>query len=268
MAGELAVSDMFKHMVILCWRKTEHGDPSVADFMVGFLVEVRDEWYIVTAGHIITALQGEQKDGLRHYNWLIHDGLSADSQWNNGIPFPLFEQRCVFINEPGIDFAAIFVPHLIRESLKCNQKIPFIESTWADPRVGGEYVGYLMLGAPAEKLVERSPHRLFFGLAMIHLNRIKPSESPEYDGKSDLYFHGKLKAVPITTRGGEVIESLRGMSGGPVIKFMKHPSGETTYKVIAVQSGWTGTSGIITATYVRPMLMLIQESVESESTIL
>ena len=232
-----------RHLVALCITYQQLNDKNKPinevkfDATSGLIINIRGVYYFLTAGHILKNLE----EALRSENVLIHGSVLADTFGPGAassypIPIDLLNEPKFYIDdeEEGLDFGIIMLRPYYIELLKKNGIVAIHEENWV--KQGDlDFHGYAMLGFPREfvsTIQEKSKKNLqtvgVVSPTMIFFK--KPSTPPENIKKTKYQrFIGEIRQdIPI--------DSIEGMSGGPIFGFnLNSPS---RYWVVAIQSAW------------------------------
>jgi hypothetical protein len=233
-----------RHMVALAWVdfRPEYGQWGKQCLASCVLVSVDGCVLLVTAGHLFADMEMRLKqnpEGLG--GWGIVDGLGPESRHKSQIPWPDFHPSNAhhdFEDEKGKDFEIYRLDDrpLIWQSLLANGKEPLGEEGW--DKLPEDLDEYFLLGLPSQLQVDYSVsvesrcHRATTMMIPVSRN----SNPPEALYPSAPRFFGEIE-VPFEW-DGEVVTSIDGMSGGPIIGMKKLPSGDVQYWLVAIQSGW------------------------------
>jgi hypothetical protein len=204
----------------------------------GLIINVRGYTYFLTAGH---ALQ-RWDDLLREEKVIIHSSALIDTFGSNAsssqpIPFDFLNESKFYIDneDEGLDFGLIMLRSHYTQLLEKNGIVAIFEKNWIHQN-DVEYHSYSMLGIPNE-FNNLNIHKSDNGglrisgtvsPTLIHLQKmdilpdnVKKTKYERFVGKLDPNVN---------------LESLVGMSGGPIFGFnLVHP---IRYWVVAIQSSW------------------------------
>lgn len=261
-----------EHLVSFCWyegKADAQGNPITEPpfcMASGFILQVGDDWWLVTAGHVFTDYRKRCKDyDTQAFNPRLVDlwGAKRASHPAPQIPFDFFDDALnpivVYDREKGLDYALIRIPYLQRQALQ--QTIdPFDRSTWANQ--GTEpFDRFIVLGSPNELKHQYRWSERDRDVVSSHLEPVAifvdetDSDAAGIDPTTHPQFIGKLN--PLSD-----VQNIGGMSGGPILGFRKDSDGRLWYFPVAIQSRWLTQSRIIVGTRVP----IVGELVESQLT--
>jgi len=220
----------------------EPKDPANSFFCSCFLLSLKGQWYLVTAGHILRDMsrQAQAKKSV-YQNFLLADAFGPYAPNRDQIPFDFDGAQKVFKfdKNTGMDFAFIALRPMYQKLLAANNVIAVTEADW-QRRKYTRFEQYFMLGFQDE-IVERHvvPRRNDYVVhgkpipVFIHIARLK--EPPESEARLKSWgFVGQID-------GAHLVGDLAGMSGGPIFGIT---SGLRKHGIAAIQSGWLPTSRI------------------------
>lgn len=244
-----------QHFVVL---RIEHdvrdatGDfgPRKAAILSGFLLEVRNVIFWVTAGHCLKIIDDGINAGqlrVHEATFMDHFGLRAIN--SHGIPFH-YEVGCGhYIDEgaEGLDYALIAIDRNKQSLFEANGLVPVGRANWAT-QSNLTFDFYRMLGVPEDQVISTPlPNGSLdtkFRLALLAVNRIGMDEvgkpPPDATVPTDAWFIGRIH--PECS-----IRDIRGMSGGPIYGF-RVSDGSMYFHCVAVQSRWWDRSRTIFGT--------------------
>lgn len=237
---------MSRHLVALTAEYKSYKDGKLFHHGVlafsGFVVEMANRWFWVTAGHCLKRLDENIPAGtIELLATEFMDCFGPGNPNRNGLPFH-YEPGCGFYLEDeslALDFGLIELSSLFRDNMVANGVTAIDHAHW-NANIELSFSEYRMLGFPAhekeEDLDASGGAIAAIRPVMIAIDRITSDDlSNPPDGA---WFIGRIPdEVPIP--------SVEGMSGGPIFGLLKDDNGQWKYRVIALQSWWRPESRVI-----------------------
>jgi len=209
-----------------------------AFFFSGFLLNAGDVWFWCSAGHCFKRLEELMASKISDFNL---NPLSE--KVGTRIPFRPQADLIRYLDDGKVDFGFMELDELYVRNLKAGGAVPLsIEDVRWTRRKGG---GFIVLGIPGES-VDLGPMRElgqefeFTPIAM-HLERIDDEDD---NGLPSMNFRFDRRIHVIK---GQTLNSVAGMSGGPIFGWYLDASGHEKYVPLAIQYGWDSI-GTIRAT--------------------
>lgn len=241
---------MGRHFVALsCQYESLNTDGSVfhSGTMIfsGFIIEFLERWYWVTAGH---CLEEELDDHIRRGEIRVIGGsfidyLGFEAQHFHTYPYTYAPGDGQYIYRPdiGLDFAILRLDGLMRPAFARNGIVPIGRENWIhQPNLSFEF--YRMLGIPRGRVVTThepdGSESVSVGLALLAIDEATPEEAESLPDHRPNMFIGKIAPEA-------KIDTIKGMSGGPIYGFRHDSEGRLVYHAIALQSSWYPDSRII-----------------------
>lgn len=260
-----------RHLIGIGWyegRVNEDGEFAETPIFYGasgFLLQLHDELpgscALITAGHVFADYKqrmSETKMGAKNHSLL--DIWGPRSRCYEPIPFHLFDTpvHVRYDKELGVDFAVVPLPDLVLKLLG-QTIIPFTKANWVlQSDITFDF--FAMLGLPNECAQQITNHKnavesvtTFQNPAMLFLDpcelpsEITPASNPQFVARIDLRAD---------------LDSIVGMSGGPILGFRKNADGQFAYWPVAIQSRWLSDSRIVVGTFVAPIAAAIEQEIE------
>ena len=236
-AGEKIIKFFSRHLVGLTirykYRKEAH-QPARFKAFSGTLIILQDVVCFLTAGHILKEIEeARSSEEVEIEAASLVDTLGAKPVSDVPIPFDLKNAHLIYVDDDaaGLDFGVIPLrPHYVHLLAK-NGVVALAEENWIKQHTIN-YDVYWMLGFPEELTSERiSPPRdtsvqaIMFGVKKLDAapDRRSPTEYPQFVGQLD----------PALS-----LNSIKGMSGGPIFGFKLMPNGQLRYWIVALQTSW------------------------------
>ena len=193
---------------------------------------------LATAGHCIKKIEElTERYGYEISYCSLIDALGLGAKHFHPIPFVYKDANPTCISDEfDFDYGFIEISPYYQQLLLENNVEPLNEDVWKKQPKKVDF--YALLGIPAElvkvnsKSIELNP--TIFTIEQIH-------EKPEgfIDTKIPL-FYGRIGL-------GEDLNSIIGVSGGPIFGFYSYENGELRYWLTALQSRWLPKSHYISA---------------------
>src|SRR5690348_9455896 len=108
------------HFVTLsCVQYLGHDDCEKTLVFSGFIVDVMDEWFYITAGHVLKDIQSALAAGYRFDVWRLGDQTAGNKFNNTAIPYDFVLDDWIVIEdaEIGVDYAAVHLGGIYRLQL-------------------------------------------------------------------------------------------------------------------------------------------------------
>jgi len=206
----------------------------------GFVVSICGRWNLMTAGHILEDLANNLRDNRIIFDreYLV-DCYGPNPRTNHPTPFDFEAAPKTFIYRDGLDFGLIGLSDYYVRLLEANGVLPFPAIDWL--RQPSDYDFYFLYGLPKElNPVDLERKNLVLNPVMMFVDKL-PTR-PECAKATDYpRFFGCL-------RDKDEIQSIDGMSGGPIFGMSRDDEGRDRYWAVGVQSGWWPGQRIIAAT--------------------
>jgi len=233
-----------------------------------FVLSVRGNWFLVTAGHILRELDERLKAGRRMIRSFLMDGTASGLELPP-IPFVLGRtpQWYEYDEVEGMDYALIPLRDGFVAPLQAAGVVALNERACADITVAADH--YYLLGFPEEATRMQSTRlggtihtTIEMGTPLLPIQRVDlppafmVSEWPRFYAKVPEHESngGKSNGVP---------KSIVGMSGGPVFAFKRTSPASGKYWVIAVQSSWDSKSRTLAACPILPLVRFLEQRIDA-----
>lgn len=232
-----------RHFVALRVTVSKPGTADQSETYSCFVLSVDDEWFLVTAGHCLDKLTRAQKAGFKVTADLF-DGLGINAKFRTSVPFDYEGAEPVSLDEFGADYGVLHLNYIYRKQLEANGLVPIDERGWLLRPSNYAPLAYLLLGIP-EKLTQRTGSAMRYWCSV---NQIK--ELPE---RPDYIDEPRVPTLYGTITLQDDIDSISGMSGGPIFSMQLDGDGQLKYWLHALQSGWWPTERVIGAPLIGPL---------------
>ena len=203
----------------------------------GFLVDVDDVWFYVTAGHILHDVRAAQNAGATFDIWRLSDYTAGARYEGKAIPYDFQIDNWIQIYDEsrGLDYAAVPISDLYRRQLEAGNAAPIDRQAW------GTYIdkhdSWVLAGIPSESIEYDDVTMI---KARVVIAPLCPATEPQgAEEKAENQFFAAFADDP-----SAFVEDIDGMSGAPIFSLRK--DGDVwKYSVIGVQSGWYKQSKIL-----------------------
>lgn len=220
-----------------------------------FVISVRDNWYLVTAGHCLDDIQKNVDAGWTVANVWLFDSMGVGATFVDPIPFAWSADSAgrVF-KDSNDDFGLIIIDDLTRRNLEANKIVPLTEQVWDLQPEKPE--AFMLIGVPSELARPSSPMSNVVSVALFIDEATQRPEYIEETAADRWYGHVRLPE--------QGLSDIAGMSGGPIFSIAAGPEGGTKYWLHAVQSAWHRPSRAIAACPTRYLGQLIDRAITGE----
>jgi hypothetical protein len=223
----------FNRHVITLIVEIKKADIIAPIAITSFVLSVRDEWVLVTAGHCLQWIDEYKKEGYTLGRCFLKDSMGSGATHFEPVIFVYDYANPQYIRDSReMDYGFIPLSKYYRDLLSANNICPLNEEVWKLQPKEPEF--YALIGVPSEFFNQDWETMGFMSV----LNFIEECERPDISPESELpLFYGKIQLHPDQT-------SIKGMSGGPIFAF-KHVDGNIRYWLRALQSRWLDQSQIV-----------------------
>jgi len=185
-----------------------------------------------TAGHVIQEIDERlTRTDIDVHGFLLGDYFSASPHRLDSISFDYEAayRHYVFDKTKGDDFGFVVLTPIEQLRLRENNIVPVREINWSKQPDLDDFDAYLMLGVPDEAVTSSRK------IDVIGRTILGSAETVMMSLKDVRCTDNKWLSGGIGTMGS--LESIKGMSGGPIVGVKETPEG-VQYWVIAIQSWW------------------------------
>lgn len=221
----------------------------------GFIVEMADEWFYITAGHILRLIRTAQTTGSTFDAWRLGDHTAGNKFNGMAVPydFQLDQWYVIEDEDQGLDYAAVHIGGLYRRQLEVGGISPLTKAAWGTPDMNHDH--WVLAGIPSESVSYDGITNI---AARFVAAPLSSTDAPPLAGpRSQNQFYALL-----ADGGEEAVRDIDGMSGGPVF-MLKHENGKWKYGVIGVQSGWYRSNRTIVACPFASFAFALEEAIQS-----
>lgn len=230
----------------------------------GFVIEICGRWCFVSAGHVFKDIDNWINEGrIKLLKCGLADYFNAEAKVKEPLPFVYEDAHRITVDQGGMDFGLIPLRDYYCLNLKANGVIPLPVAPWK----GGSppsFDFYALLGLPAEEidLQERMGSQgpqvgcsMNLNLVGVHALECPPpdrvvSPIPRFAG--------------VLLDGGQ-LDSVKGMSGGPILGISKVKEAWQC-SCVAIQGSWDKDRRLIYGTPVSVVVEGITRLLLSQET--
>lgn len=224
-----------KHIVCLEWVAREGAQDIGSEYAnyTGFVISIRDTWFLLTAGHNLRNIEEAISHGIGG-SWFLDD-TGGGGTHETHIPFDYSNTKKFWFDEAGADYALLYLEPY-RSLLEANQIVALDERAWKqDFPVAFDHI--LLLGIPEESLsIKGKMLYKGYALSFLELTEDVPSELQQ-----------PFPRLYAKVSKSKNLNDIKGMSGGPIFGLQLREGEEIRYWVIALQSGWLSSARVIAA---------------------
>jgi hypothetical protein len=221
-----------KHVVAVAIR-LEIGSTNQEPFITATVLQASNRWFLLTSAHWFDDIERLINSGYKISSIRLVDSLSNQAEFKMAIPFSVSNFHPIMLDsyDDEIDIAIIPLSPLYIDLLKRNDIQALDESMWKE--LPSQFDACWMFGLPAEIQISDNSH---YSLTPLGLQVFLDEDCFRVPkGKKYPRLFGKVE-----TRG--IIQSLGGMSGGPILIYSNNK-----YWLIALQTRWNQDSRVIEA---------------------
>jgi hypothetical protein len=233
------------------------GNPAVYNFSA-FVVEIKERWFAITAGHVFDDLKKAISHGAVLTDWVIDDSIVSDT--------PLQPQRTGFdmnmdvfyLYSDGMDYACFELNYFARQALIQQGIAPIPRVVWAAQDIA-EFSTWLLVGTPTELAILESDAPYIKNHVTVRLERL--SQRPA-DMDATEFERGYARIDFASVVDGEDGFDIKGMSGGPIFGLL--PSTRESpfdYRLIGVQSKRLGSN--VAFCYAYSFIRALEQAIET-----
>jgi hypothetical protein len=229
-----------RHFVTLsCVKRLPTTDTEKVFIFSGFVVDVADVWFYVTAGHILKDIRTAIAAGNAFDVWRLGDHTAGNKFRGIAIPYAFGIEDWLVLEDAdkGLDYAAVPLSDLYRRLLEAGGVVAIEKGAW------GAYVpehdSWVLVGIPSETVDYDQKTSITARVVVVPLT--PTDEPPLAQGRAQNQFYAKL-----SEDSKPFLKDVDGMSGGPIFALRK-VNEVWKYGVIGVQSAWYPTSRAIAA---------------------
>jgi hypothetical protein len=234
-----------------------------ADAYTCFVLEIRGEWFLVTAGHTLKDLYSAlpSRTGVQ---CSLFDGWRLGASYFP-IPFDLLGASHFLTDEDGLDLGLIHVQQFYRRGLEANGTRAFGEAAWRDPPEDAEK--YALIGLPDQFITrEATAHGTVIVRVKPTLVFLRAVRPPADMNRPFPCFYGALPDHLYNPISGASLEGMTGFSGGPILAFKSDRDGHAKYFLVAVQGAWRPDYRVVVGALMRVVGRALDNAMQRAST--
>lgn len=226
-SGKNDMVRFFQRHVVAIYLHFERAGQHSAALMSAFVVSVRGQWLLFTAGHCIADVEENLRNGWTIPRSRLIDTLGSDARFSFPVPFDYLEASptAMCIDEKN-DYGVLFVRDNVQRLLQANGVVPLTEEVWEKQPTAPD--GFFMTGIVGElsaALIDQAR------VTAVVLGVDEVKERPACFAATDAFrWYGRAQMPK------EGLTSLVGMSGGPIFSFKVDEDGVMRYWLHAIQS--------------------------------
>lgn len=221
----------------------------------GFLIEILNQWFDVTVGHVIRDLEALRDAGRKLHTWRLGEVTAEGRFENKAVPYDFEFDKWLVLHDAdrGLDYATLYLESLYQMNLAAAGAEAIDREFWGDYVTEHDY--WVVLGLPSETTQHSDGDGIAGRLVMVPIFSV---DTPDMAGdEQQNKFYARLDD------GSEsVVQSMKGMSSSPIYS-LKKIGDEWRYKVIGIQSGWYKSERILTVCPIASFAFEIERSVEN-----
>jgi hypothetical protein len=226
-----------------------------------FVVEIWDEWFLVTAGHVL-------KDLYSVIPKRQHVECSLFDAWHEGasrfpVPFSLLDAKYFALDEDGLDLGLVHLDPLYRSALQANGIKAFDERAWRNPP--RDMLRHALIGLPDQFIEQHTTSSgsvaVLVSPTLVYLEAVDP---PPEMATPFPRFYGKLPDRLYNPHTGASLEEMTGFSGGPILGFKLNSDGQVKYYLVAVQSRWRRKLRVVAGPLMPSIVNWLERQMPSE----
>lgn len=256
---ERVAKSIGRHFVSLsCVQHRPNPDEKLIHVFSGFLMEVKGEWFYMTAGHILRDVRTALQSGSTFDIWRLGDQTAGNRFQDTAVPYAFDIDQWFVLEDAdsGLDYATVHIGGLYRKQLEAGGVTALDKNAWGDHLT--EHDHWALAGIPKETVS-------YDGKTVISAKFVMaPITSCEAPQLAERTVQNKFFAR-LADDSEHFVQDIDGMSGGPVF-LLRLVDGNWKYKVIGVQSSWYPSSRIVAvcpiATFGEALEPIVEEALQ------
>lgn len=254
------VASVGRHFVTLSCQQYLSGvdEPRTLVFS-GFVVEMLEEWFYITAGHILEDVRAARRAGARFEAWRFGDQLAGNAFNGAAVPYEFDDDKWLALDDrgAGIDYAAGHIGHFYRRQLEAGGVVAIGKGAWSDHVTASDH--WALVGVPSESIAYDGRTIITARVVLVPLDAAAAPEAAGSKAGNQFY------ARPAED-SGPYFKNADGFSGAPVFSLV-YADERWHYNIIGVQSAWYESSGTLAvcpfASFARAIEEALTEAKES-----
>ncbi len=252
--SDILLGAIGKHFIsISCAELDVNNEPVQAFVFSAFVIEIVGEWFLLTAGHVLTEIERARAAGKRLDVWRLGDQTGNRRFGSGSVPFDYNAEDWLVIDnrDTGLDYAALPLRPIYRAALVRAGIEPIREHVWDNPWTD-DFERRALIGIPAESVHYDGNTQIRLKITLAPMS---PTTPPAFtEEKADNQFYSKLDDDPLG-----VIQSIEGMSGGPIFS-CKREGDVLRYRLLGIQSSWYKSDRITAGCPVATFAKAVEEA--------
>ncbi len=235
--SEVLIRQFVEHVLALSVNY-RRGDDIIAEVYSGFVVEITERFFWVTAAHVVNELQALPK----HPNIEIISARWWDNCTEAGaetVPMDIGSIDAFAFDESESDIAFVRLGVLEATNiLSAGGITPLTEKAWRSEEAA-EPVGHYLVGfAHQDVKLDSRAHTVESSLGCIPIQEMNSSDLRDIgiSGDDRTAFYGEI--IPFSGEPRLPELDVKGMSGGPVLSIEPSEHKGLVYRLVGVQSKW------------------------------
>lgn len=224
----------------------------------GFVASIAGHWFLITAGHVLEAIEQARASGQILERFRLVDGFAKAERAFPPLVFAFDDalKHHFHDDEVGVDYGFIYLRPNVQSLLEANGIVALSERAWRDD-LPISFDEVVLAGIPSQFVAHRRVQDgilLRSTLAVIALEPCtqRPAGIKAQDERL-IY-----KVPPSERESGQLLLSADGMSGCPILGVKHGSDNEHRYWVIGVQSAQLQESGKVSFVIACPFLPLAE----------
>jgi len=222
--------------------------------ITGFLFHHQNIPIWITAGHAMEDFKKLLASSVQIKQCHFIDCAGGGGQT---IPIDRNDIRPVTINRDGVDISIVILPGYVFKTLFANERNYWLNAPKPHHLKKPKPIGFHLVGWPkilernskwhiSKHVIELSTQLTLICLPIKRISGRKKSSNSFWNRKGG--FYGRI--LPYTNSTKLDLESIVGMSGGPIFAIQPQKDGSFNSRLYGIQSGWLASTGEIYATHI------------------